>query len=92
MFTRSAARSIFPSMHVEGFIFDIEVLLLAKYLGIPIVEVPVAWEEKDGSTLNLVRDSIRMARDLLILRLNYSLGFWSIPRPPASSSFHLKHQ
>ena len=79
MFTRSAARLIFPNMHVEGFIFDIEILLLAQSLSIPIFEVPVRWEEKDGSTLNLVQDSFRMARDLLIIRLNYFLRVWLIP-------------
>ncbi|KAF9362809.1 dolichyl-phosphate beta-glucosyltransferase [Mortierella sp. NVP85] len=77
LFTRKTARSIFPNMHVEGWIFDIEVLMIAQRLQIPIVEVPVAWQEIDGSKVSLMRDSIQMALDLLIIRMNYILGIWT---------------
>ncbi|KAI1316436.1 dolichyl-phosphate beta-glucosyltransferase [Mortierella claussenii] len=78
LFTRKSAQAIFPNMHVEGWIFDIEVLMIAQQLKIPIVEVPVAWQEIDGSKVSLMRDSIQMALDLLIIRMNYILGVWSI--------------
>lgn len=47
LFSREAARLIFPHMHVEGWIFDIEVLMLAEKIGIPIAEVQVNWHEVD---------------------------------------------
>ncbi|KAF9188610.1 dolichyl-phosphate beta-glucosyltransferase [Haplosporangium sp. Z 767] len=78
LFTRKAAQAIFPNMHVEGWVFDIEVLLIAQQLKIPIIEVPVTWQEVDGSKVSLMRDSIRMALDLLIIRMNYILGIWTI--------------
>jgi len=78
LFTRKSALAIFPNMHVEGWVFDIEVLMIAQQLQIPIVEVPVTWQEIDGSKVSLMRDSIRMALDLLIIRMNYILGFWTI--------------
>ncbi|KAF9147277.1 dolichyl-phosphate beta-glucosyltransferase [Linnemannia schmuckeri] len=78
LFTRKAAQAIFPNMHVEGWVFDIEVLMIAQQLRIPIVEVPVAWQEIDGSKVSLMRDSIQMALDLLIIRMNYILGVWKI--------------
>ncbi|KAF9390246.1 dolichyl-phosphate beta-glucosyltransferase [Podila verticillata] len=78
LFTRSAAQAIFPNMHVEGWVFDIEALMIAQRLGIPIVEVPVTWQEIDGSKVSLMRDSIQMAIDLLIIRLNYIFGIWTI--------------
>ncbi|KAG0259223.1 dolichyl-phosphate beta-glucosyltransferase [Mortierella polycephala] len=78
LFTRKAAQAIFPNMHVEGWVFDIEVLLIAQQLKIPIIEVPVTWQEIDGSKVSLMRDSIRMALDLLIIRMNYILGIWTI--------------
>ncbi|KAF9161246.1 dolichyl-phosphate beta-glucosyltransferase [Mortierella sp. AD011] len=78
LFTRKAAQAIFPNMHVEGWIFDIEMLMIAQQLRIPIVEVPVAWQEIDGSKVSLMRDSIQMALDLLIIRMNYIFGVWSI--------------
>ncbi|KAF9132994.1 dolichyl-phosphate beta-glucosyltransferase [Mortierella sp. 14UC] len=82
LFTRRAAQAIFPNMHVEGWVFDIEVLMIAQQLWIPIVEVPVAWQEIDGSKVSLMRDSIQMALDLLIIRMNYIMGVWKI-RPLA---------
>ncbi|KAF9311705.1 dolichyl-phosphate beta-glucosyltransferase [Podila horticola] len=78
LFTRTAAQAIFPNMHVEGWVFDIEALMIAQRLGIPIVEVPVAWQEIDGSKVSLMRDSIQMAIDLLIIRCNYIFGIWTI--------------
>jgi len=70
-------------MHVEGWIFDIEVLLIAQYFNMPIVEVAVNWHEVDGSKVSLTRDSIQMAKDLLIIRLSYLLRLWKIRDPRA---------
>lgn len=67
-------------MHVEGFIFDIEMLLLAEWNAIPIVEVAINWHEVAGTKMNLVVDSVRMAKDLLVIRANYAIGFWKVGR------------
>jgi len=77
LFSREAARALFPRQHLATWIFDVELLLLAKTLGIPVVEVPVTWHEVAGSKLSVVRDSLQMLRDLLILRANQLLGRWS---------------
>jgi dolichyl-phosphate beta-glucosyltransferase len=53
IFTRDAARLVFPTQHLERWAFDIEVLLLCGAKNIPVVEVPVKWEEIDGSHLNI---------------------------------------
>jgi dolichyl-phosphate beta-glucosyltransferase len=49
-------------------------------LPLPIAEVPVEWTEVDGSKIDLLKDSVGMALDLLVIRANYALGRW--PRPP----------
>jgi len=59
-------------------IFDVEILLLAKMLSIPVEEVPIEWHEVPGSKLNVVTDSLQMLRDLLILRANHLLGRWKV--------------
>ncbi|RHZ84861.1 hypothetical protein Glove_74g21 [Diversispora epigaea] len=81
LFTRKSGLCIFSNMHVEGWIFDIEMLLIAQFLKMPIVEVPVTWHEVEGSKVSLIKDSIQMAMDLLIIRLNYFFGFWKIHDP-----------
>ncbi|CAG8528510.1 6784_t:CDS:2 [Dentiscutata erythropus] len=81
LFTRKSASYIFHNMHVEGWIFDIEVLLIAQYFNMPIVEVPVTWHEIDGSKVSLIKDSIKMAMDLLTIRLCYITRYWNICEP-----------
>ncbi|TFK71680.1 Alg5-prov protein [Pluteus cervinus] len=76
LFSRSAAQQIFPSQHLPSWIFDVELLLLAKMLGIPVAEVPIEWREIPGSKLNVITASLQMLRDLLIVRVNHILGRW----------------
>ncbi|KAI8137838.1 nucleotide-diphospho-sugar transferase [Fennellomyces sp. T-0311] len=78
LFTRKSAQLVFPNMHVERWIFDIECLMIAQLQRIPIQEVQVNWHEIDGSKINLMMDSIQMARDLLLIRLNYIFGLWTV--------------
>jgi dolichyl-phosphate beta-glucosyltransferase len=86
LFTRRSARILFSQIHVEGWIFDIEILFLAQRLKMEITEIPVGWMEVNGSKVNLIRDSIRMAFDLCILRLNYWSGVWLVDPNPGSVS------
>jgi dolichyl-phosphate beta-glucosyltransferase len=76
LFSRRAARQVFPRQHLTTWIFDVELLLLAKQMHIPVVEVPVGWHEVAGSKLHVMMDSLQMLRDLLILRANHVLGRW----------------
>lgn len=78
LFTRKAVQVVFKDLRTEGWIFDIEILLLARYKGIPVVEVPVNWHEVEGTKLNLVKDSLRMAWDLGIVRIAYAVGVYKI--------------
>ncbi|KAI7865718.1 nucleotide-diphospho-sugar transferase [Spinellus fusiger] len=86
LFTRSSAQIIFPNMHVERWIFDIECLMIARQQKIPLVEVQVNWHEIDGSKINLMVDSMHMAKDLLLIRMNYLLGLWCVDVTKARKS------
>ncbi|KAL2818441.1 nucleotide-diphospho-sugar transferase [Aspergillus cavernicola] len=76
LFSRSSLPLIIPYMHSEGWIFDVEMLMLAEFAQIPVAEVPVHWREVGGSKLNVVRDSIGMAWGLAVLRAAWSLGVY----------------
>jgi len=56
--------------------FDVEVLFLARKLGYKIKEVPVVWYYTETQKLDPFRDSIRMARDVLRVRLNDLKGVY----------------
>ena len=50
-FTAAAAHQIFPRQQINRWAFDIEILYLAKKLGLKIVEVPIDWSAQDNSKL-----------------------------------------
>lgn len=76
LFNRQAIIEIIPYLHTEGWIFDVEILMLAIRKFIPIAEVPISWHEVDGSKMDLARDSINMAKDLVVIRMAYILGIY----------------
>jgi dolichyl-phosphate beta-glucosyltransferase len=51
LLSRSAAAATFPSLHIERWAFDVELLKIAEITGIPLAEVPVKWTEIEGSKL-----------------------------------------
>lgn len=76
LFTRPALPYITPYMHSEGWIFDVEMLMLAESADIPMVEVPIGWKEVSGSKLNVISASLGMAYGLALLRLAWGLGVY----------------
>jgi dolichyl-phosphate beta-glucosyltransferase len=77
MFSREAARQLFSVLHIERWAFDVELVLLASRKGIPMVEVPVNWQEVGGSKVKIISASLQMARDIFTIKAYYSLGVWS---------------
>lgn len=67
-FTRDAAHKLFSAQKLDGFSFDVEVLFLARKLGLRIVEVPVMWSQGVDSKVSLLRDSTRMLGDLVRIK------------------------
>jgi dolichyl-phosphate beta-glucosyltransferase len=78
LFSRSAAGKIFSRLHVERWAFDIELIYLAKLLGIPIREISVNWTEIDGSKINPLMASFEMARDIVLVWFRYLSGIWTL--------------
>ncbi len=70
-----AARRIFPECETNGWSFDFEMLLIAERLGCRIEEYPVRVIHHRGSKIHLVRDSIRMFRDVFRIRRSVAKRF-----------------
>jgi dolichyl-phosphate beta-glucosyltransferase len=70
-FRGERARKIFGCARVDGFMFDVEVLYLALKWNYRVVEMPVQWTNVPGSKLRLFRDTLRMFKDLALIRLNH---------------------
>jgi dolichyl-phosphate beta-glucosyltransferase len=67
-FRRQAALEVFGRARLDGFAFDVELLFLARRLGLRVSEVPVRAEERDGSKVQLVVDALGMLGDVLRVR------------------------
>jgi len=63
-FRKEMVQKIFPSCEVNGFAFDFEVLIKAKNLGAKVLEMPVKVINHRESKVHVLRDSIRMLRDI----------------------------
>jgi dolichyl-phosphate beta-glucosyltransferase len=68
-FRAGAAQAIFAQQRLRGWIFDAEVLQIARSLGYRITCVPVRWRHVEGSRLRLrPAEAFEVARDLVRLR------------------------
>lgn len=63
-FRRPAARTLFELGSIDRFAFDVEILSIARELGLTVGELPVTWHARAGSTVRPFSDSVRMALDL----------------------------
>jgi dolichyl-phosphate beta-glucosyltransferase len=74
MFTAAAVASIFPKVTVEGWAFDLEVLIVAREQRLRIIEVPIEWHYRDESQVAMLRDGFGMLRELLKVRARAARG------------------
>jgi dolichyl-phosphate beta-glucosyltransferase len=69
-FRRGPCRIIFEQQTIERFGFDPELLYLARHHGLSTVEVPVRWSHSPATKVSMMRDSVQMFLDVLIIRWN----------------------
>ena len=68
-FSAKAANQIFPAQKIKGFAFDTEILYLAYQRKLSICEIPITWHHHSDSKVNIIKDSIMMFKDILLIRL-----------------------
>ena len=73
---RDVARALFAAQRIDGYMFDVEILVLAKRFGYTVREVPICWRDDGDSRLELIRGNLRNVRDILRIR-------WFASRLPA---------
>lgn len=67
-FRKETAKEIFSRCEVNGFAFDFEVILFATKLGKKIAEIPVKIINHRESSINPIKDSVKMLRDLIKIK------------------------
>lgn len=63
-FSKDTAKDVFSRCEVNGFAFDFEAILWATKLGYKISEMPVKIINHRESKVNVIKDTIKMLRDL----------------------------
>lgn len=76
----TAARQVMPMVTTRDFLFDVDLLVAAERTGLRVEEVPTVWIDQDGSKVDPLRDTLRMARSAL--RLWARLHLRPRPTPP----------
>jgi dolichyl-phosphate beta-glucosyltransferase len=64
-FTAEAARMLFSRSVIRGYAFDVEILVLARRLGLRVSAIPVDLVKDYCSKVRLGRDSFAMVRELI---------------------------
>jgi dolichyl-phosphate beta-glucosyltransferase len=80
LFPGAVARRLAAVQRVDGFAFDVELLLLARLWGLEVVEVAVPWRHVEASRVLAGRHSAQMLRD--VLRLGCRRLTRRLPAPP----------
>ena len=77
------AHDLYGSTVIDRWMFDLEVLRLAKHRGYTVEQLPVDWTNDPDSRLRLTVDTMRMVRDLARIRGRFLTGRYGAPRRPA---------
>jgi dolichyl-phosphate beta-glucosyltransferase len=79
LFRADAARAIFPRQRLDGFSFDVEDLVIAKEQGIKVIEVPVVWNNVEGTQVSTLA-GLASFWALLGIRWRALIGTYSTPK------------
>ncbi len=75
-FNLTKFRPLLDVMQIDRFGFDVEFLFVANFHGLRLSEIPVRWNDMDGSKVNVFRDSRRMLLELMAIRRSAKKGVY----------------
>jgi len=79
-FRMSRFRPLLDVMKIDRFGFDVEFLFVAKHHGLRLAEIPVRWNDVEGSKVSVLRDTRRMFSELNQIRRNARNSIYATPK------------
>jgi dolichyl-phosphate beta-glucosyltransferase len=73
-FRHDVAKELFRRQKIDAYMFDVEILAIARRLGYRISQVPVRWRDDADSRLDLVAGNLRNVRDIFRIGLQHRFG------------------
>lgn len=67
-FHGDVARVVFQRTRIDGFAFDVELFLIAEQDHLSLSEIPVSVQNRPGSSVSIVGDTLEMLSDLFRIR------------------------
>jgi dolichyl-phosphate beta-glucosyltransferase len=77
LFSAESATRLFPHQSLDGWAFDVELLVMAKKAGFGVGEVPIDWYYGEGSKMTLAKGIVAVL-DVAKVGLNNLLGRYGI--------------
>jgi dolichyl-phosphate beta-glucosyltransferase len=77
-FSMEKFRPLLDVMTIDRFGFDVEFLFVANYNGLRLREIPVRWNNVEGSKVSVFRDTRRMFFELAQIRRNERSGVYNL--------------
>jgi len=68
IFTGSSTDNVFPLQTIPGWIFDVELLVIARELGYEVKEVPITWKHYPESNVSVIKGTVKALADLAEIR------------------------
>ncbi len=74
LFHRAVAKHLAQVQTINGFAFDLELLVIADIFGYQTIEIPVDWVDVAGSKVHPIRDAYQFIRDIMAIQINHWRG------------------
>lgn len=78
-FNMKKFRPLLDVMTIDRFGFDVEFLFVAQHHRLRLAEIPVRWNNVEGSKVSVLRDTRRMISELSQIRRNAKQGVYDKP-------------
>jgi dolichyl-phosphate beta-glucosyltransferase len=75
-FNMQKFRPLLNLMKIDRFGFDVEFLYVANFKGLKLKEIPVRWSHCDGTKVDVFRDSQRMFKEIIQIKMNAKNGIY----------------
>ena len=82
LFRKRVAEDLCSVARIDGYGLDLELLYIARRRDYRIAEIPINWTDQPGSKVRVVRDGLRMFRELLAVRRHDAEGVYRRPESP----------
>ena len=79
VFRGDVADSLFRQSSIDGFAIDVELIYLLLKYRLDIKRIPVQLIDNGPSSVHVLRDSMRAARDIAAIRMNWAAGRYRSP-------------